>query len=631
MENEKEEKKNKKSKIENDPAKVAKYEKMFDKAKDNRSKEDWQWFQYDLFVAGEHYSKWDKQTQQIIPVTKKDGKPKIVINKTYTTLRAVRNYVLRNRPKPEVTPADLVEENVKQTIKLNRFLDYLHDKLRLSLKTKESEWHALKYSVGFWQVLWDEDEEEICVNVIDPYDLYIDPTARSLNEARYIVLTVRKPLELLKEDPKYDHETVEKVKTDNLLSSSSLRSRIMQNTKGNMSNSVDNGTVIVKEFWIKEKDESGKPKIKVVTIAGGQIIRDEDTDLDQIPFFKLDADVEPLSIYGQGWVKNMISPNKLLDRLESQVAEYNEIMNKGKWITDKGAGVRIINNENGQIIEKKRNYTVTQAAIAPLSSSIFQQIQNANGYIEDLGGAHDATLGRVPTGANSGDAIEALQAGDSNNLSELTENLELFLEDVYEYILYLASKKYQFARNIIPIAPNGSREFIKLIGEEAGNKPEDAVVIPSKNAVDVKMSSWLAHSAEARRRVLKELYQLQVIDAQTVLEGYQIGNVADVVQRVKEQKAQESKDQMAMKEQEAGLDIAKQQAGQPKGAGSQQAIANIRQLLNGEPVTIPDQISPDYISYIDQFLESPEGQQLEPEIAQKIKSLRDQLASTVSQ
>jgi hypothetical protein len=613
-----------------DQAKITKFERMFEKAKEVRSKEDWQWFQYDLFVAGEHYSKWDKTTQQIVPSTKKDGKPKIVINKTYTTLRAVRNYVLRNRPKAETTPDDLTEENIGQVIKLNRFLDYIHDKLRLSRKIKETEWHALKYSVGFWQVVWDEDENEISINVIDPYDLYIDPTARSMSEARYMILAVRKPLELLKEDEKYDKKLVEDLKSDNLLSSSSLRSRIMQNTKGNFSNGVDSGTVILKECWTKEKNKEGKYVVKVTTLAGGKIIREDDTDLEMIPFFKLDADVEPLSIYGQGWVKNMISPNKLLDRLESQVAEYNEIMNKGKWITDKGAGVKIINNENGQIIEKKRAYTVTQAQVAPLSEAIFKQIQNANMYIEDIGGAHDATLGRIPTGADSGDAIEALQAGDANNLSELTENLELFLEEVYEYVLFLASQKYQFARNIIPIAPNGSREFIKLIGESAQNKAEDATVIPSKNTVDVKMSSWLAHTAEARRRVLKELYQLQVIDAQTVLEGYSIGNVADIIQKVKVEKEEAVKNEMNMKEQEAGLEIAKQQAGQPSAAGAQQAIANIRQLLNGEPVTVPPQVSPEYISYIDQFMQSEEGQQLPPELAQKIKSLRDQLASIAS-
>jgi hypothetical protein len=620
----------KKDKLNEDKAQIEKLDRMFEKAKEVRSKEDWQWFQYDLFVAGEHYSKWDKTTQQIVPVTKKDGKPKIVINKTYTTLRAVRNYVLRNRPKAETTPDDLTQENINQVIKLNRFLDYIHDKLKLSRKIKESEWHALKYSVGFWQVVWDEDEKEIAINVVDPYDLYIDPTARSMSEARYMILAVRKPLELLQEDPKYDKEATKDIKSDNLLSSSSLRSRIMQNTKGNLSNGTDTGTVIVKEYWTKEKQKDGGYKVKLTTVAGGKKIREEETDLEIIPFFKLDADVEPLSIYGQGWVKNMISPNKLLDRLESQVAEYNEIMNKGKWVADKGAGVRIINNEHGQIIEKKRAYNVTQANISPMSEAIFKQIQNANMYIEDIGGAHDATLGRIPTGADSGDAIEALQAGDANNLSELTENLELFLEEVYEYILYLASQKYQFARNIIPIAPNGSREFISLIGESASNKPDGATVIPSKNAVDVKMSSWLAHTAEARRRVLKELYQLQVIDAQTVLEGYSIGNVADIIDKVKKQKEEEMQDEMNMKEQEAGIEVAKQQAGQPQQAGTQQAIANIRQLLNGEPVTIPSNIGSEYIGYIDQFLSSEEAQQLPPEITQKIKSLRDQLASSAA-
>lgn len=633
-----------KTKEDNSPDVVkAKCDRLWSDASDNRKSFDWKWFTYDLMVSGEHYSKWNKELQQVVTPKTTDNRPRIVVNKIYTTLRAVRNYAVRNRPKPEVTPYDLTPDGIDDAIKSNKYLDFLHDKLYLRRKLKETVWHSLKYSDGFWQVLWDEDSEdgkgEIAVNVVDPYDLYWDPIARTPEEARYCILAIRKSIDLLKEDPKYDQAKVAVIKEDSQLAASTLKAKLMQSEKGNsFSTGKETGTVIVKEFWLKEKQKDGKTLIRIRTMAGEQIIRDELTELNRLPFFRLPSDIEPLSMYGQGWVKNMVSPQKLLNKLESQVAEYNDILNRGKWVMDKGAGVRVINNENGQIIEKKRGYDLHQEAISPLSGAIYEQISNANRYIEDMGGAHDASAGRIPTGAHSGRAIEALQVGDSNNMSEIVENIEDFLEQVYEYILYLASKKYQFARNIIPTNTAGEREFLKVIGEDAakrtGGTPEGATVIHEKNMVDVKVTSWLANTAEARRDVLKELYQLQVIDQQTLLEGYQIGSVADIIKRTKEQQTEQAQAEAAAQEQEATTNAAAEvataqatQPPQPEAAGPREAIANIRQLLTGQQVTLPMNVGKDYINYLDAFIEGPEAQQLDQQMLQQLIAFRDQLVA----
>ena len=596
---------------------------------------DWKWFQYDLWVFGLHYARWDKNTQQIISVPRPDGKPKIVINKVYTSVRAVRNYVLRNRPKAEVTPYNMTDANVDEAVKINQFLDYLHDRLALRPKLRGTVWHALKYSVGYWQILFDDSLEdglgEVVVNMVDPYDLYWDGNAKDPKTARRATLAVRRVIDELKEDAKYkDFKNWDQIKPDKQISSSILKNRLIQFEQGQnalQETKKGEGSVIVKEFWYKgtEKDEG---KIMLVVKAGDQIIRGpEDTGLKRIPFFRLPSDVEPMSMYGQGWVKNIIPVNRLLNMLESSLAEYNNILNKGKWISDKGAGVRVINNENGQIIEKKRGFDVAQAQIAPLSGAIFQQITNANRYIEDIGSLHDASLGRIPTGAQSGKAIEALQVGDSNNLSELVENTEEFLEDVYEYILSICADKYQVTRNITTSRETGERTFMKVIGENALNKPEGATVIPAKNMVDVKITSWLANTAEARREVLKELYEMQVIDQATLLEGYQIGNIADIIQKSKQEKQENQVSELAGQKVEAeNTANANAKANAPAPAqlpGKAQAIAIIRLIIQGQVPQLPPAVGQDFVDYFSMFLQTPEAQKLPPPIIQILERTRD--------
>jgi len=634
-----------KKKTEKDNLEVVKAKLMreWSTAESNRKDIDWQWFMYDLWVSGNHYAKWDNNTQQIITNVRDKGKVKVVINKIYSTLRAVRNFTLRNRPRAEVTPFNLTEENIEETNKLNNFMDYLHDKLFLRRKLKAIVWNALKYSAGFWQVIWDEDAEEglgeIAVNMVDTYDLYWDPVARDPNEARYVILAVRRNVDDLKNDPKYKFEDL---KGDELLAASSLKARLMRAERGmrTFGEQKDSSTVIVKEHWYKEfvdeevKGEDGKPKkikkpkIMICAMAGEKIIRmPEDTGLTRFPFFRLQSDVEPLSMYGTGWVKNLISPNRLLDRLESQVAEYNDIMNRGKWVADKGSGVRVINNENGQIIEKKRGFDVSQQPIAPMSAAIFQQIDNVNRYIEDLGGSHDASLGRIPTGANSGNAIEALQVGDSNNLSEVIENVEEFLEEVYEHILSIAASKYQIARRIIPTSTTGEKIFIDVIGEDAAGEraPEGALVIPSKNAVDVKITSWLAQTAEARRVVLKELYELQAIDQETLLEGYSIGSISNIIKKSKEERRLRAAEQLEMGAMQTEMNAQATAQPAPAQEGKVEAIAAIKMIINGGKPKPPQNPSPEFLQYIDAFLASPEAKSLPKQLLQAVMVYRDSI------
>lgn len=609
----------------------AKFNRWWTTARDARSELDWKWFKYDLWVNGNHWAKWDKNTQTIVSAAKPDGKPKLTINKIYAVLRGVRNYTLRNRPRAQVSPDDLTEDNVTQAQDLNRFLDYLHDKLELRPKLRGTLWHALKYSTGYWQILWDEDAQEIKVSVVDPYDLYWDPVARTEDEARFVWLAVRRSIADLRDDPKYKDADWTKIKADNQLSSSSFRARTLRHERGEpaLGSNKDEGTVILKECWYKkttkDKEDTETENIYLCAYVGDQEVRKpEKTDLTRLPFFTLHSDIEPLQLYGQGWVKNLIPLNRALNMLESQVAEYNNLVNKGKWIADKTAGVRIINSEHGQIIEKKRGAEVTAAPVPMINAvAVNTQIEHLNNYFEDIGAMHDATRGRVPVGAKSGVAIEMLQIGDSNNLAELVENTEDFLEEVYEYILSLASQKYQFARNISPIDPStGERDFASFIGEGATNQPEGATVIPQKNMVDVKISSWLADTAEARRDVLKDLFTMQAIDQATLLKGYELGNVADILRKTKEAHDEQIVEQAALAKATAPQEPAMPQQ------GAREAVAYIREVINGQVPALPQQVSQAFVDYIADFLAS-EGQSLPADIVQILEQSRDEAQRVV--
>lgn len=633
---------------------TAKLDRWWTEDSSARKRTDWLWFLYDLWKEGHHYAKYSKSRQQIETSSSTDGRPKVTINKIEPTIRAIVNYALRNRPKAEVTPAGVSRDGMDEIVRQNLFLDYLHDTLGLREIERGAVEESLGSGISWVQVLWDEEADDgkgqLVVNEIDKYDLYWSARARDPKESRRFTLAVSRPIEVLKQDPKYKSANWDLVKVDNQRSSSSLKERLMRLDTGDdtMSSGKEDGTILLKEFWYYGDPELGEdPKvIYICAMAGGQIVREpEATDLDRFPFFRLCVAKKKLSMVGKSWIKNLIPLNKRLNSLMSALAEYNVVMNKVVMFADKGAGVRQFVNQFGVVYEKKRGYKIESASPGAPSAMIIQELSYILQLFEDISSVHDATMGRIPVGAKSGKALEALQVGDSNNLSEVVENTEIWLEELYEYILSLAAVKYQFARDITPVSRTGQREFLKVVGEDASTAPDGSeesteapsdqmagqstLVIKKKNVVDVKITSYLAQTSEARREAIKELASLMLangtpLDSQTILEIYEVGPVADVIQRIKKQQEQKQAEELAMQQEQSAMN-------KPPQAGAQEAIAVIRSILNGQAPDLPQGVSPEFVSYFDQFLASPESQQLDPGIVQLLQKVRDQVAATQGQ
>lgn len=72
------------------------------------------------------------------------------------------------------------------------------------------------------------------------------------------------------------------------------------------------------------------------------------------------------------------------------------------------------------------------------------------------------------------------------------------------------------------------------------------------------------------------------------------------------------------------------QIGQPAPAGKQQAIAIIRQVINGQIPQLPAAVDPDFIAYFDQFLASSDAQGLDDNSKTVLQQMRDQAAQLTS-
>jgi hypothetical protein len=98
-------------------------------------------------------------------------------------------------------------------------------------------------------------------------------------------------------------------------------------------------------LWIKYNDKEGKTKVKVLTVAGNQIIRDRETTYKRLPFFVYNPEKYQNSIYSDPWIKDLISPNKSLDKMASQIESYIQRMLGGKMIIKQGVEVTTVTDK----------------------------------------------------------------------------------------------------------------------------------------------------------------------------------------------------------------------------------------------------------------------------------------------
>lgn len=427
---------------------------LLNRAADSRKRYDWEWMVRDLFRRGYQFSKYNPTSRTVILSTR--SSVKVPINLVASQMRVVRNQVTSFRPKWEVIPNGTSEQAKNNARYSQKVLDYYYDKLGFRKLNKEAITQGLMYSVGGpYQVVYSEEADngkgDIAVWLTDPFDYYIDPYAQSQEDAEYCAKAVRRPLAEIKSNPNYKFYD-QPITGDKRVAQSEYKQFLLMSLKqqstGGTDGEEDEG-VILKEMWMKvrvteENEEKITKELKkndqdVKDLRMGETVMRVVTFLDSLadplklqllrrsdyPFVPYQADINPLEFYGEGWIKHVIPMNRVLNSLESSIFDYHYKFAKGRMVIDKNSGVRIVSNEHGSIIEKNKGAEVTALPIASLPQSYQMQIDNMRRYIEDIGGAHDVSLGRIPSGVKSGVGIAEMKAADACvdiNTEALTRN-----------------------------------------------------------------------------------------------------------------------------------------------------------------------------------------------------------------
>ena len=526
-------------------------------ARESRRRYDYEWMVRDLFRRGYQFSKYQPNTQTVVLASRQSAR--IPINITLAQMRSIRNQVTSFRPKFEVMPKNTTTQSTVNARYSQKLLDFYFDHLGLKKKIKETVIQGLEYSIGGpWQVIYDEDKKEINIWLIDPFDFYFDPLAESLEDAEFCIKAVRRPLTEVIYNNDYGKSARKEVTGgEGRLAVSEYKQFMLQALKQTSQfDRQEAPTVILFEGYFRIRDEeTGKPHLRkmIWTDQNTTPLVYEDLDTNDYDFAIYHADINPKEILGESWMKHVMPINRVINSLESSVYDYNYRVAKGRIVVDKDSGVKSISNVHGEIISKNRGAEVRALDMPSLPVATSAQIERMNRYIEDIGGAHDASLGRIPPGVKSGIGVAELKQSDATSQDDLVDNLEDFLTSVAKKMLKKIAENYSTKKVVQDLGyKEENAQYFAVIGEKFAKKGKkediveghegqvkigpdwlDIAVIGSENNIRVTIGSWLGYTKEMMQEKLLKLLQLGAIDQKTFLQLWEFGDVDKIVQQTR--------------------------------------------------------------------------------------------------
>jgi hypothetical protein len=501
-------------------------EAKFEESKNFRSANiERQWFINDAYYRGWHNVRYNKDTGKLSWGSR--DPLDFQINQTYSICRAIRGAVTRTQPTWDVDALPYAQLDPGTSQVLGQYLGFVYDKLRMKQLVKKAVLFGLLYGQGIFQYGYDanaDDGEGLpWVQVLDPFDTYIDPYAKDMESARYVVKVISRPKEIVEKNPNYDQDAIKDLSTTSK-TSESMYKELINTSSGDTSSTSSN--MLLHETWCVT-DEG----IRVVTTSEGKILRNELTNFKKLPFEIYFPDINTNEIYGEGWVKNIVPLNKALNYLEKAILEYNILFSKGKYSTDSNSGIKIINNKNGQILRHKPGHTIQQMDMKPMSSTPFKQIDNLKDYMQNIGAAHEAFMGKAPAGVTAGVAFDTLVANAYTNIVDLIDNLADTLSRLGEDILELG---YDYQLISKPFRTE-TGDIYSVISGQVDEVPEGATIIPKNPEVKVKITGGISHTKEGKREILTMLRGGGDISRQTLLQNFDI-DPEEEKQRLAEEK-----------------------------------------------------------------------------------------------
>jgi hypothetical protein len=453
-------------------------------------------------------------------------------------------------------------------------------------------WNAAMYGAGFLKAGWDQGLEmglgQVCMHSVNPWCLYVDPFATNLEDAEFIIeVHTMSQGEMERRYPKTSRRKIARALTAGDVSKDHVAPTQEQNVpkqgylipvnagQGPTTWGPPGGTqqpysempfraVNVYECWLQENCMEwvtpSDPAVaaypvmvtlwRVIVHAGGEILLDDYADnlfqINRHPYVRY-VDVETGEMWGSALVRDIGPCQVAMNRLLALIQNNIEYTGNPIFIGVKGSGMdrSTFINRPGRIYDVDGGPNMANSKpqwLQPpnLPALLMQFLDWWRDEIERIAGLQGGQRGEIPSGRATDKQVAATQEAGFIRIRAAQRNLELTLRKVFELVANLVIVNYDVPRTVAIVGPEGEMNSIKLAAQHFYSPGGPDGPAPLRFSLLVNAGSSKPTSRAARINEANQLYEMQVVDAQYVLQAYRVSHWQSVLARKQEEDKQKA-------------------------------------------------------------------------------------------
>lgn len=457
-----------------------------------------------------------------------DDRP-LIDNLIFEAVETFLPMITRQKPEPIVEADNTIEGN-ELADKVQKMLSYQMDRERLKLKLQKVARYWALYYLGVIKVGWSYEENDVAIQVIRPQKLILDPSA-TINECVYTGEFIgekrqEKASILIERFPK-------------------KRSVIEEEVNGKLGTKVQFVEWWTNEyvFWTMKNEVLFKSKnphwnyfneVKKVDEYGKEEVRKIDGknhfnfpkkpyvflsvfNLGKHPFDETTIIEQNLAIQD--------TVNKRLRQIDKNADNTNSglIVSGDHYTKDQASQVDNALRNGGTIWvpNGKVGDAVTRTQSPPLPSFVYESLIDYRNEVRNIFGIRGAT----PQGIINEQTVRGkimIKGQDADRSSLITEHLEQFCDEVYNWLVQLMYVYYDEDHVAAVIGKERAKEYISLRKDDFN----------TKLIVSVKEGSMIPHDRLTERNAAIELFTAGLLDPITAFEKLDFPNPREAAEKL---------------------------------------------------------------------------------------------------
>lgn len=340
----------------------------------------------------------------------------------------------------------------------------------------------------------------LSAEIIEPGSVLIDPTARNLKDANYMIVLGR----ISKKEALNTYKKLERLKIQ--------APNYMPNQRGEIYYDNDYSTEQEDVFTVWNFYQKSDGKIKKTKLINNIIVKETTLDISRFPIAQLRWKKAAQSCYGISLMDQLLSLQKSINAIESAITNTAIAYAAPSMMVAKGSGVdpKVVAKSNGApgvVYSVNGNLDNAIKPVVPpkIQDEILAIKQDFEAKIREISGNSNQFMGNIGTAANTvGGAEVAVERAKIIEVN-IINNIEDFVEEIVNILVEFIMKMY----------PNAELTYSNgKDGEGLWNF--DVIKMPKKSEMKdleykfyIELDKKSQYSKDKQKQTLMDLFQFE--------------------------------------------------------------------------------------------------------------------------